>query len=477
MSVYLVPGVFGAGGQVLDSNGKPASGALVNTYAAGTTSTVQVFTTSVGNVAAANPVVCNSDGRLPYELWQTSGQSIKIIVTDALVNILGTYDNLTGVNDPSSTVSSLSSTILNLQYNNGVSLIRELRNAAKSVSKVINGIGDGYQDQTGVNTGSSTHLFYDSTNKLYEPTRSGSQSTYADDCSSFTGWSLINITGATPIITNDPNRDPTPGNLFDFLTNATIGAIAGCQKDVGTIPANYGLQFIVELNTVGTNALDALTVEVGNISAFNLQIQLLDNSFSIFQDGSFRQIIAHGGNFFTEWWVQVTQVSGASHQVDVYAGTQLIGSRTGNLPGGATDGLVVIQQKSGATNNRESRISIINIGTSQLADNITLISNAATALTSPTKGRIVVILEDTSVAFSINSNFNASLSQNGVSYEATTLTNAGIFSLGIVDNTKNVYMLVSEHVFTNIGATSPSYKLVSTQNWWFTLLGTYVEWS
>jgi hypothetical protein len=101
MSVYLVPGVFGAGGQVLDSNGKPASGALVNTYAAGTTSTVQVFTTSVGNVAAANPVVCNSDGRLPYELWQTAGQSIKITVTDSLLNTLGTYDNLTGVNDPS----------------------------------------------------------------------------------------------------------------------------------------------------------------------------------------------------------------------------------------------------------------------------------------------------------------------------------------------------------------------------------------
>lgn len=107
MSVYLVPGVFGAGGQVLDTNGKPASGALVNTYAAGTTSTVQVFTTSVGNVAAANPVVCNSDGRLPYELWQTAGQSIKITVTDSLLNTLGTYDNLTGVNDPSNFATTL----------------------------------------------------------------------------------------------------------------------------------------------------------------------------------------------------------------------------------------------------------------------------------------------------------------------------------------------------------------------------------
>lgn len=100
MAVYLVPGVFGAGGQILDTNGKIATGALLTTYAAGTTSQVATFTTSAGTVTAANPVVCNADGRLPYELWQTQGQAIKITVTDALLNSLGVYDNLTGINDP-----------------------------------------------------------------------------------------------------------------------------------------------------------------------------------------------------------------------------------------------------------------------------------------------------------------------------------------------------------------------------------------
>jgi hypothetical protein len=98
--VYLVPGIFGAGGQILDSNGKPAAGALITVYAAGTTTPATVYTTAAGNVTAANPVVCGADGRLPYELWQPVGQAIKIVLTDAVSSTLGTYDNLKGINDP-----------------------------------------------------------------------------------------------------------------------------------------------------------------------------------------------------------------------------------------------------------------------------------------------------------------------------------------------------------------------------------------
>lgn len=99
MTVFLVPGVFGAGGQILDQNGKPLSGALINTYAAGTTSPVATYTTVNGNVTASNPVATNADGRLPYELWQSQGQALKIVLTDSLANTLGTYDNLQGIND------------------------------------------------------------------------------------------------------------------------------------------------------------------------------------------------------------------------------------------------------------------------------------------------------------------------------------------------------------------------------------------
>src|SRR6185369_2775066 len=101
MTVYLVPGPFGAGLQVFDQNGRSVTGALVYQYAAGTTSPVATFTTATGNVTAANPVVTSADGRMPYELWQPVGQAIKIVVTDSLGNSLGgPYDNLQGINDP-----------------------------------------------------------------------------------------------------------------------------------------------------------------------------------------------------------------------------------------------------------------------------------------------------------------------------------------------------------------------------------------
>lgn len=100
MAVYLVPGVFGAGGQIFGTSGSPAGGALINTYAAGTSSPVATFTTSAGNVTAANPVVAGANGRLPHEMWQTEGQAIRIVLTDSLAVSLDAYDNLHGINDP-----------------------------------------------------------------------------------------------------------------------------------------------------------------------------------------------------------------------------------------------------------------------------------------------------------------------------------------------------------------------------------------
>lgn len=99
MTVHLVPGIFAAGGQLLDQNGVPASGALVYTYAAGTVSAVPTFTTVGGNITAANPIVCDSQGRLPHEMWQPEGIAIKIFVTDSIGNTIGTYDDLPGIND------------------------------------------------------------------------------------------------------------------------------------------------------------------------------------------------------------------------------------------------------------------------------------------------------------------------------------------------------------------------------------------
>lgn len=393
--------------------------------------------------------------------------------------VRGVFYSLGPVTITTGTVTSiidLSRIGANFRYNDGANLLRALRAGSLKIGGGLDCRGDAFFDTTGVNAGASINESHDSRG-AYEPTRSGSATAYSDLCDSLATWTTITVgTGAAAVVA-DPEPDPAVGNVFDFTTGATLASIGGAQKDVGSIPASYGFQFLVKLNAVGANSADALEIALGNINTYNTILRLYNGAFEVFQDGAYRLLFAHGGNFWTEWWVEVTQLAGASHRVDLYAGTQLVGSRTGNLPAGATDGLLVFQQKSGVTINRESRIAVINIGSSQLADNMTLVGAVYPARFSPTIVRAVFLIEDTSVALNTNVNLTAQLSQNGgVAWENVTLQKVDLFSLGVVDSAKNIWILIVEHKFANIGAQEITWKLTSSGNWWFAVTGAYMEW-
>lgn len=104
MTVNLSP--VGIGFQFLDSNGKPLNGGFIYSYAAGTTNPQATYTTNIGNVANTNPIVLNADGRPPNEIWLSQGVSYKFQLTDSLNNILGTFDNLSGINDISNSATT-----------------------------------------------------------------------------------------------------------------------------------------------------------------------------------------------------------------------------------------------------------------------------------------------------------------------------------------------------------------------------------
>jgi hypothetical protein len=98
MAVFLSP-VFGVAGQLFDNNGNPLAGGKIFTYLAGTTTLVATYTTSLGNIAHSNPIVLDGAGRVPSgEIWLTDGITYKFVVEDAASNLIGTYDNLTGIN-------------------------------------------------------------------------------------------------------------------------------------------------------------------------------------------------------------------------------------------------------------------------------------------------------------------------------------------------------------------------------------------
>jgi hypothetical protein len=98
MAVNLSP-VFGVAGQLFDNNGNPLAGGKIFTYAAGTTTLVDTYTNSLGNIAHSNPIVLDGAGRVPSgEIWLTDGIQYKFVVEDAASNLIGTYDNLIGIN-------------------------------------------------------------------------------------------------------------------------------------------------------------------------------------------------------------------------------------------------------------------------------------------------------------------------------------------------------------------------------------------
>jgi hypothetical protein len=93
MSVSLSP-YAGAGAQFFDNNGNPLAGGQIYTYAAGTTTPAATFTSSSGGTANANPIVLDSAGRTPAQIWLTEGVSYKFVLETALGVTIKTDDNI-----------------------------------------------------------------------------------------------------------------------------------------------------------------------------------------------------------------------------------------------------------------------------------------------------------------------------------------------------------------------------------------------
>lgn len=98
MSVNSSP-IGGFAGQFFDNNGQPLSGGKIYTYAAGTTVPQATYTSALGGTPHANPIVLDSAGRVPGgEIWLTDGLVYKFVIETSTASLIGTYDNITGVN-------------------------------------------------------------------------------------------------------------------------------------------------------------------------------------------------------------------------------------------------------------------------------------------------------------------------------------------------------------------------------------------
>jgi hypothetical protein len=98
MSVNPSP-IGGFAAQFFDNNGVILSGGKIYTYAAGTTTPQASYTSASGTTPHANPIILDSAGRVPGgEIWLTDGLVYKFVIETATGILIGTYDNITGVN-------------------------------------------------------------------------------------------------------------------------------------------------------------------------------------------------------------------------------------------------------------------------------------------------------------------------------------------------------------------------------------------
>lgn len=97
-TLYTLSALAGAGWQFFDNNGLPLSGGLIYTYDAGTNTPQATYTTNTGAVANSNPIVLDSSGRPPQEVWLAYSQTYKFILKDSTGALIGSWDNINGIN-------------------------------------------------------------------------------------------------------------------------------------------------------------------------------------------------------------------------------------------------------------------------------------------------------------------------------------------------------------------------------------------
>jgi hypothetical protein len=98
MSVSPSP-LGGFASQFFDNNGVILSGGKIYTYVAGLTTPQATYTSASGVTPHANPIILDSAGRVPGgEIWLTDGADYKFVIETSTGSLLGTYDDITGIN-------------------------------------------------------------------------------------------------------------------------------------------------------------------------------------------------------------------------------------------------------------------------------------------------------------------------------------------------------------------------------------------
>jgi hypothetical protein len=95
MAVNLSP--IGNGVNFLGVDGLPLNGGLLYSYQAGSSTPLATYTDVNGLIPNANPIVLNTDGRVPSAVWLSEGFNYKFLLKTSANVTIATYDNIYGI--------------------------------------------------------------------------------------------------------------------------------------------------------------------------------------------------------------------------------------------------------------------------------------------------------------------------------------------------------------------------------------------
>ena len=96
MAVNLSP-LAGAGSQFFDDSGNPLTGGLLYSYSAGTTTPATTYTSNTGSTANPNPIILDSAGRPPNEIWLTNFNAYKFVLQNSTYVQIWSMDNISAI--------------------------------------------------------------------------------------------------------------------------------------------------------------------------------------------------------------------------------------------------------------------------------------------------------------------------------------------------------------------------------------------
>jgi len=289
---------------------------------------------------------------------------------------------------------------------------------------MVDGIMDEFEDESGVDTATSTNEDYDSSNDLYSPTSEIISNGDIDDedMADISDWADDDVgDGDSSQVTFD-----SKSCMKLDSGSAGSGNYAYRSQDIGAFGTRTVISMNVYCDTIGLNAdVDSLQLSIHRAPT-QLSALFSSDGLFIYDGSSYNEV---GTNLVVQdtWQEWTFDINWTAETVDVYLDGVLKASGMDCSFASGTVKLVQIKQYGHTTADMLSYIDWFKAGSDFATDttqNMTLVSNSTEAEANPDNIRMFIVEEGTDIT--LNSNFYGEVSRdNGANWVTLTLVDEG----------------------------------------------------